>query len=185
MSSWSPQTHAELTQHTPGTHLAWAQSPSLLPLPSRERVGLVWEGKGASGRDPNSSQAARVPRVSRNANRVCSRLHRHSHHLPDPLTPSVRAHVSRVKVLPFPKHSRPTLLETAMTYSCASICSQRGTAPRCPLPELTVRTHLQDEPHPLGLGSRWALPGWFRADFFPCWSAFFVHVTRVVLHKPR
>lgn len=30
-----------------------------------------------------------------------------THHLPDPLTPSVRAHVSCVKMLPFPKRGRP------------------------------------------------------------------------------
>lgn len=94
-------------QSSPSTHLARALPQSLLPLPSREHVGLVWEGKGASGRDPNSGQAARVPSISRDANCVCFQLHRHSHHLPDPLTPSVRAHVSCVKMLPFPKRGRP------------------------------------------------------------------------------
>ena len=145
-------------QSSPSTHLAWAQPPCLLPLPSRERVGLVWERKGASGRDPNSGQAASVPGVSGDADHVCSRLHRHLHHLPDPQTPSVRAHASRVKMLPFPKRGRPAMLETAVTHSCASIRSQRGAALRWPLPELAVCTRLHDEPRLLGLGSRWARP---------------------------
>lgn len=172
-------------QNSPSTHLAWAQPPSLLPLPSRERMGLVWEGKGASGRDPNSGQAARVPSVSRDADRVCSLLHRHLHHLPDPLTPSVRAHASRVKMLPFPKRGRPAMLETAVTHSCASIRSQPDAAPRGrsrssqSAHACTTSPTLWDWAH----GGR--VPGWFQADCFPCWSAFSVHVTRVVHHKPR
>lgn len=79
---------------------------SLLPLPSRD--AWVWFGRG---REPlERSTLARLqgcPASPEDANKHLLQLHRHSHHLQTLLTPSVRAHVSRVKMLPFSKRGRP------------------------------------------------------------------------------
>ena len=80
-------------------------APSLLAASFQGRRGLGLGREGALWERPRLGQAARVPSTSGDADRVCCQLHRRSHHILDPLTPSVRTHVDRLKT-PFLKHGR-------------------------------------------------------------------------------